>query len=44
MTQGRDEPRLQPFALLVEQLASMVDMHVLEDLPDGTPEDQPGDQ
>ena len=41
VAQGRDEPRLQPFALLVEQLARVVHVHVLDDLPEGTPEDQP---
>ena len=35
MAQGRDEPRLQPLALLVEQLAGAVDVHVLDDLPEG---------
>ena len=30
---------LQPLALLVEQLAGVVHVHVLDDLPERTPED-----
>ena len=40
--QGRDEPGLQPLALLVEQLAGLVDVQLLDELPERAAEDQPG--
>jgi hypothetical protein len=40
--EGRDEPCFKPFALLVEKSARVIDVNVLDDLAERSPQDHPG--
>ena len=42
LAENRDEPGFQPLAMLTEEKAGVIDMHVFDDLAERPPQDQPG--